>query len=40
MMSGVTPKVCAAKGWPVRPKPVMTSSKIVQVALGRDQHAR
>ena len=26
--SGVTPKVVAAKGVPVRPKPVMTSSKI------------
>ncbi len=26
--SGVTPKVCAANGWPVRPKPVMTSSKM------------
>ncbi len=28
IMSGVTPKVCAANACPVRPKPVMTSSKI------------
>ncbi len=27
-MSGVTPNSCAAKAEPVRPKPVMTSSKI------------
>ena len=26
MMSGVTPKLCAAKFWPVRPRPVITSS--------------
>jgi hypothetical protein len=26
--SGITPKVCAPNGWPVRPKPVITSSKI------------
>ena len=26
MMSGVTPKLCAANAWPVRPKPVITSS--------------
>jgi hypothetical protein len=28
IMSGVTPKVCAAKALPVRPNPVMTSSKM------------
>jgi hypothetical protein len=27
-ISGVTPKRSAAKAWPSRPKPVMTSSKI------------
>ena len=26
IMSGVTPKLCAANGAPVRPKPVITSS--------------
>ncbi len=28
MMSGVTPNSCAANAEPVRPKPVITSSKI------------
>ena len=41
IMSGVTPKDCAAKAWPVRPKPVMTSSNTskmpfwVQISLSQ-----
>ncbi len=43
IMSGITPKCCAAKFAPMRPKPVITSSKIsrmpclVQISRSRSR---